>query len=101
MLSTQTCPGPQSEFRWEASAAIVADPNFRVVVDGRQAIRTGGVVVASEALEFCVDDLREGRGGGRQIEDVDRLIAAVSQVVLVEHRIDPADVERKERRLNH
>ena len=54
-----------------------------MVIGGHHAVGTGGVVVASEAREPGVDDLREGRGGGRQIEDVDRLIAAVSQDVLV------------------
>ena len=32
-----------------------------------------------------------------RINDVDRLVVAVSQEVLVEHRIEPADVKRKER----
>src|SRR5262249_34784713 len=79
-------------------AAGVSDPKLDDTVglmDGQQAVGSVGIVVASEARESPVDEL--GQLVGRRIDDVDRLVAAVCQVVLSELRIDPADVKRKER----
>ena len=75
-------------------ARAVADPNLRVVVNGRQAVGTGGIVVACEARKSRIDELCDVVG--RPINYVNRLVVAVRQEVLVEHWIVPADVERKE-----
>ena len=95
VLSTQTCPGPRPGHRSAESALSPTQISVWLLTVNTPSGPEVSLLPV-KPCESCVDDLREGRGGGRQIEDVDRLIAAVSQEVLVEHRIDPADVERKE-----
>src|SRR5450759_2518200 len=54
----------------------VSDPKL-LVVDGQHAVGAGGVIVASEARVCRVDELCDAVI--RWIDDVDRLVAAVSQ----------------------